>query len=489
MRKLYLLPLSLGLLFTNVSLGQFNPTTPPTLGVGQEVMWNETKATTTCGNDTVMYTLSKATTTEAQSVNQPSQYVAVAQRYEVPQPITVYGMCYYAYVDASGSGPAPITLYMYDVGAPGDIPGSTVLAMATDSVPIGAGTPFSDFQRCVTWSAPVTVTSDFYVALDGSTTTEPLGVTRNSYAFADGSGEALSAVYFDDGSGMAYVKWYNQTTDPVFVSPGPSWDYDYLLEPIVSYDLLLTATVDTDTACSGDMVCVETDSVSPVFNHRMYNQASAGTQTTDWGDGNMGSGDSVCNIYVVGGNYTITHSRTLNGWTIGCPLVETDSVLIEAPIATFSMMQSQDTVTFTNTSAGSNSYMWDFGGLGTSMAMDTTFVFPNGAHTVELIAWSASGCSDTTSQVVVLTVGVEEDQLPQLSIYPNPSQGELNIVNSITGQQFDMAIIDMSGRVVYSDQLIGATNVINLAHLSEGQYFVRIANGTGIRVDKIQILK
>ena len=153
-------------------------------------------------------------------------------------------------------------------------------------------------------------------------------------------------------------------------------------------------------------------------------------------------------------------------------------------------MVSNDTVTFTNTSTGAITYMWDFGGFGSSMAQDTTFVFPsNGMHTVELIAMSGIGCADTISQNVAITVGIDEPGMYNLSLYPNPAQNSLNIVNAVSGQRVEMQIIDMAGKLVYSDQLTGAVNLISLDGIAEGQYIVRFANGLDIRFDKLQIVR
>ena len=60
-----------------------------------------------CGNDTVLYTLNKATDTDWQTVaalgTTGGDYPQVGQRFEAPQPITVYGACFYAKTNISGT--------------------------------------------------------------------------------------------------------------------------------------------------------------------------------------------------------------------------------------------------------------------------------------------------------------------------------------------------------------------------------------------------
>jgi len=482
MRIHYFMALFIGLLITKLSFGQFNNAVPANLNSANNAYSFETKALTACGNDTLLYTLSKTTFPEAATVNDAVFYNEIAQRYNTTDTITVYGMCYYAYNAPGGSGPVNITLNMHEVAA--DSLPSTIIASAFDTVPIGSGSPFTDFKRCVTWSTPIVIDRDFYVSLDASGSgSESFGVYKNSGAFNDGAGEILSAVYYDDGSAAAWVKWYLQT--------GSAWDFDYLLEPIVSYDLSIESQISRDSACTGDLVCIELDSISSLFNSRFLNVNTSASPISDFGDGNTGTGDTVCNVYTTPGNYTVLHTINMTGWTSTCSVSHTDSVMVIAvPTAGFTYVVSNDTVVFTNTSTGGSGGSWDFGGSGSSMAMDTTFVFPsNGAFVVEQIVWNALGCADTVSQTISITVGIEENKLPQLSLYPNPTNGILNIVNSVSVDQFNVSIMDMTGKVLSRQVINGSVNTIDLSSYANGQYLVQIANQSGLRVDRIQIIK
>jgi hypothetical protein len=434
-----------------------------------------------------MYPLSKATSVDYQTVNLPSNYVTVAQRYEAPQPVTVHGVCFYAYTLTGGS-PAAVDVYLYNTDG-ANLPDS-ILATASTTVPVGTGTPYTDYRQCVTFSTPIIVAEDYCVAVDGSVTSEQLAIGRNSFAFSDGGAEALSSVYFDDLTGASYVKWYDQTNDPAFTSPGPAWDYDYLIEPIVSYDLYLTATYGADSICSGESWCVETDSISPIFNHKMYNQDYAGNQITDWADGSQTAGDSACHVFATASNYMVTHSRAISGWEISCSLAALDSVFNEdPPTANFTYSTNSDTVAFTNTSAGYSGGSWTFGTLGSSMASDTIYVFPNGSHAIELAIYSALGCTDTITQIININVGISENELPELTLYPNPTAGLLNIVNAAGAEQLNLIIRDMTGKVLITNKLVDAVSSINLWDLAQGQYLVQVSNENGMRIEKIQVIK
>ncbi len=469
-------------IITNQALiSQTISSSPPTMGEAKPVVLPENKTAHTCGNDTLLYTLNKATAAETQGFGFPTSYSGVAQRYAAPQPITVYGACYYAFTDISGTGPGAIVVRLHDLDT-NNLPG-TILANANDTLPMGTGTPFVNYRRCVTWGSPVTVSSDFYLALDGSGTNEPIGLTRNSYTNSDGAGEALSAVHYNDGSGLSYVKWYNQTTDPAFVSPGPAWDYDYLIEPITSHnvDISVSFTNAGDTICLDETVCVTMDSLS-VMSHPMYSVSTVLPPTVVWGDGTDSQGNTVCHNYMSGGNYTIKHSVKINGWMNSCFITTVDSVFVEDPTASFSYTINLDTVTFTNTSPGGTSRLWDYDGITTSVAMDSSHVFGNGPHTVELICYTPSGCSDTTSQTFFITVGISEQSNDILSFFPNPTEGVTNIRTNNNIKTIE--VFDMIGKRIVSVSSV-TTPRINLENLAPGTYVIRVETDKSIRTGKI----
>ncbi|NDW10183.1 family 16 glycosylhydrolase [Dysgonomonas sp. 520] len=71
-------------------------------------------------------------------------------------------------------------------------------------------------------------------------------------------------------------------------------------------------------------------------------------------------------------------------------------------------------------------------------------------------------------------VGIDNENAPEaISVYPNPATDILNI-NSEKGVK-DVSIIDVSGRVI--DNYTNIDKTINIAHLNNGCYVVRITDG------------
>jgi hypothetical protein len=87
----------------------------------------------------------------------------------------------------------------------------------------------------------------------------------------------------------------------------------------------------------------------------------------------------------------------------------------------------------------------------------------------------ASGC----------TVGVEEVNLPQVSVYPNPTKGELNITN--VTQPDVLQLYDYQGREVWRTVVNPGVNQWQLNALTEGIYFYRLQ--TAQQSGKLMVVK
>lgn len=86
-----------------------------------------------------------------------------------------------------------------------------------------------------------------------------------------------------------------------------------------------------------------------------------------------------------------------------------------------------------------------------------------------------------------------EDTLNEISVYPNPSAGVLNISTGSTQKELNLVLISSSGRIVYSDKMNigqdgGISKQIDLSNLAKGIYFVRLSNASQNIVKKIILI-
>jgi hypothetical protein len=96
----------------------------------------------------------------------------------------------------------------------------------------------------------------------------------------------------------------------------------------------------------------------------------------------------------------------------------------------------------------------------------------------------------TTSAVIGFcsTLGTEEMDWTQITIYPNPSSGQFEISNA-SGMPIDqLTVFDMSGRMVKSQKVGEASNVrLDFSAEPSGMYFVGLRSASGNRYFKVII--
>ena len=109
----------------------------------------------------------------------------------------------------------------------------------------------------------------------------------------------------------------------------------------------------------------------------------------------------------------------------------------------------------------------------------------DGIYTYSIVACNANNYSSAAYVTVsVGTVGMEENTLDEVSIYPNPANGILNINGG--NAEFDYAMFNGMGQMVAKGNANGNTQ-INVSDLNKGVYFLRLTNGTQVRVEKVVV--
>jgi hypothetical protein len=99
-------------------------------------------------------------------------------------------------------------------------------------------------------------------------------------------------------------------------------------------------------------------------------------------------------------------------------------------------------------------------------------------------------CSDSLVVSVIFDglEGLETFNPLTFGLYPNPSNGLMNISFSKTTHQTDIHVIDMQGRIVFSlNKTSSSGETLDLNHLSSGTYFVSISSDEGFGISKIAI--
>ncbi|MFT5857949.1 MAG: hypothetical protein ACI865_000033 [Flavobacteriaceae bacterium] len=120
---------------------------------------------------------------------------------------------------------------------------------------------------------------------------------------------------------------------------------------------------------------------------------------------------------------------------------------------------------------------------------DETVAQPGNASMIYIPGDQAYG-NGTASAVRLLMgnqwyVGLDEELLSGISVYPNPSEGEVTITNE-SGTANTVIVYDMLGNVVLSTE-VSTSTTIDLSSVTGGVYVVKVSNGTASYTENVVI--
>lgn len=168
-----------------------------------------------------------------------------------------------------------------------------------------------------------------------------------------------------------------------------------------------------------------------------------------------------------GGFYQVSFINTVEG----CEGIADSVFVTELPIPTPTISVT-DAVLSTGVFA---SYQWYFEGEEIAGATNMEYTPTEDGEYIVLVT-GENGCSGEATIEVSFT-GIESNEQFNTVLYPNPANDIVTI--TISGQGNETAsveIIDITGAVVYRDQISGAKKV-DISNLSTGVYFVRSSFG------------
>lgn len=119
-------------------------------------------------------------------------------------------------------------------------------------------------------------------------------------------------------------------------------------------------------------------------------------------------------------------------------------------------------------------------------AINQSFVpSANGEYAVIV---TQNACSDTSSCFNFTTAGIGSAQLSLINVYPNPAQNGFFISLPIWIEQADLALIDYTGKQVYSSVFSGDNVFVSKdSQLKQGVYFIEIRSNNRIFFGKVAL--
>ncbi|MDX2360615.1 MAG: T9SS type A sorting domain-containing protein [Crocinitomicaceae bacterium] len=208
----------------------------------------------------------------------------------------------------------------------------------------------------------------------------------------------------------------------------------------------------------------------------------------DIGAGNQGSGSFTG----LGANsYTVTITDA-NGCSTTAGATVNDAVAVSGSVTSVTDVTNVNNgaIDITVLAGGiPYTYVWSGPSGFTFSGEDPTGLI---AGTYSVIITDNCGNTVTLDNIIVNDyTGIEDHELINFTIYPNPSNGVVNIqlANAPAGG-FDVAILDVAGRVVYvQDQMTNDNFVVDLSAMANGTYMLRVATENRQSTQRIVLRK
>jgi len=201
------------------------------------------------------------------------------------------------------------------------------------------------------------------------------------------------------------------------------------------------------------------------------------------------TGDTTNSIFITqGGSYHVTMVDTN-----GC-INSSDTIgIINLPAATITNIVGDTTgivplqqYSYVVSQVIGQSYFWSVvnGAIVSGQGTNVISVMWNQTNTGELKVVTDNGlCEDSTQIEIRTNIGLNDIEVDRFTLYPNPTQGIVNISSSENIGEF--IIYDATGRMINSDVIHETTGVINLSNYPAGVYWLHIENER-IRIVLIQ---
>jgi PKD repeat protein len=263
---------------------------------------------------------------------------------------------------------------------------------------------------------------------------------------------------------------FTKGSEPVTITP-PNEAHFINMELVYTPEEIATAnfTADVTEVCPDELVTF-TD-----------NSTGATSWTWDFGEGAFPSTANTQGPHNVG--YVSAGSKSVS-LTVNGSVTQTmdDYITVyPTPVAGFEFVQNSFVVTFTNTSENAVSYLWDFGDGNNSTDENPIHVYEqDGTYAVNLTSTSEMcGNAEHSENIIINTVGIPETgNSKQLSIYPNPSDGDVYLSVKHELQNVSVKIFDLQGKILFNKSLTqleaGPSKLTGISGLHAGIYFLEV---------------
>jgi hypothetical protein len=193
----------------------------------------------------------------------------------------------------------------------------------------------------------------------------------------------------------------------------------------------------------------------------------------------------ACDEFVLNGNIylqTGTYTQLLTN-TAGCDSTITLNLTINLSPAT-PVVYVQNEVNLSTDVVPGQTYQWIYCSDLVNVPGATNPTFNPTANAIYAVVATNNCGSDTSSCTTVSTIGLADNEQPEIEIYPNPNNGHFTILFPKNNGSAKLEVLDLNGRIIFESTLDQQSNELHLETLSSGTYWLRINQQIPVPVTK-----
>lgn len=157
--------------------------------------------------------------------------------------------------------------------------------------------------------------------------------------------------------------------------------------------------------------------------------------------------------------------------------------VVDQPMAQFTSVFNEQTsaMSFTNTSTGLGTSLWDFGDGTNSTALNPVHIYPaKGYYNVALTVNNSCGSDTLLQRVDNFPLGINALSVSDaiITLFPNPTSSVFSLkAEAVKGETVNVVLFNTQGKIVWQEtfEVVNSRveTEINVSHLSRGVYVVK----------------
>lgn len=399
----------------------------------------------------------------------------------------------------AANGTYTVTLITTNTYGSDTLEKANYIVIAAPDIPVGV-----DAQRCGSGSLTLSATASGIVRWYNSPTATTYLDTGNTYITPTLS--ATTNYYVENaipGASIYGGETYNIANGSIYTSTGEHYlifdvNSDIVLKSVeVTASGAMNRTIELQNS-SGTVIDSRTINIPDGTSRINLNfDIPAGTDYRLAGQAapNLFRNSSNCNYpYDIGGLVNIKESSASTDptgfyyyyydWEIAEYCTSGRDVVVATidplPIANFTYSAMGYDVSFTGTSAYSDTCTWDFGDGSTSTLANPSHNYTApGTYIVTYICTNSCGTDIHTDTLNIMNVGIVDNENNSILVYPNPSNGFINIsFHSSADKKYNLSIHNVLGQILSNEIITGTGQQIiiqkDMVRYANGIYYIRI---------------